>query len=358
MRITLPSVDFFRVGIPRGRGPAPVWVGLLLVAAVLSGCSIRKLAVRSVAPSLAANSSVFATDPDFELVGQALPFTLKTIEALLEVDPENQELLLSACSGFTQYSYAYVELEAEKLKITNYREASRQRRRSTGLYLRARDYCFRALDLIEPGTSERLPLDSKAALASFDRQHIALLFWTGASWGAAISSARDRPEIMVDLPVVRQIFEFLLAMDESYGNGLLHDAMVSLEAVPESMGGSPARARAHYERSVELSRDTRVGTHLSWAWRVAVGRQDRQAFEQALEKALAVDLDRSPKDRLANAVNQSFATYLLTQADRLFLSDEGFDEFHDDGFEDEAGIALDQEPLKDSTPEGANDPAK
>ena len=150
---------------------------------MLSGCSVRKMAVRSVASGLADGSSVFATDSDFELVGQALPFTLKTIEALLEIDPENAELLLAACSGFTQYSYAYVELEAEKLKATSFREASRQRRRATGLYLRARDYCFRALDLIEPGTSERLPLDPAAALAPFERQHIDLLFWTGASWG-------------------------------------------------------------------------------------------------------------------------------------------------------------------------------
>ncbi len=307
---------------------------LLLSTLVLSGCSVRKMAVRSVASGLADGSSVFATDPDFELVGQALPFTLKTIEALLEIDPENTELLLAACSGYTQYAYAYVELEAEKLKATSFREASRQGRRATGLYLRARDYCFRALDLIEPGTSERLPLDPKAALAPFDPQHIEVLFWTGASWGSAISSGRDRPEIMVDLPVVRNVFEFLLAMDESYGKGVLHDAMISLEAVPEAMGGSPERARKHYERSVELSRDTRVGTHLSWAWLVTIGQQDRAGFELALEKALAVDLDRSPNDRLANAVNQSFAAYLLTQIDDLFLSDAGFDDFTDDSIED------------------------
>ena len=311
------------------------WVVLLLSAVMLSGCSVRKMAVRSVASGLADGTSVFATDPDFELVGQALPFTLKTIEALLEIDPENSELLLAACSGFTQYSYAYVELEAEKLKAGSFREASRQRRRSTGLYLRARDYCFQALDLIEPGTSKRLPLDPAAALSPFDRQHIDLLYWTGASWGSAISSARDRPEIMVDLPVVRDVFELLLNMDEDYGKGVLHDAMISLEAVPEAMGGSPERAKKHYERSVELSRGTRAGTHLAWAWLVTIGQQDREGFELALEKALAVDLDLSPSDRLANAVNQSFATYLLSQADDLFLSDEGFDDFTEDSIENE-----------------------
>ena len=140
---------------------------------------------------------------------------------------------------------------------------------------------------------------------------------------------------MVDLPVVRDVFELLLNMDENYGKGVLHDVMISLEALPETMGGSPERARKHYERSVELSRDTRVGTHLSWAWLVMIGQQDREGFELALEKALAVDLDRSPNDRLANAVNQSFAAYLLNQADDLFLSDEGFDDFTEDSIENE-----------------------
>lgn len=286
---------------------------------------MKKQAVRSLGASLGGNASVFSTDPDPELVGQALPFTLKTMEALIHIDPESQDLLLAACSGFTQYAYAYVELESERLKDVDYRRSAEQRRRATDLYLRGRGYCFRALDLNEPGLSSRLPNDAKNALAELKDPPMELLYWTGAAWGSAISAGRDRLEVVVDLPAVRELFEFLLERDETYGRGALHDAMISLEAVPETMGGSPERAKAHYLRAVELSGDTRVGSHLAWAWLVTIGRQDREAFEEALERALAVDLERSPNDRLANEVNRRFAEHLLDRADELFL-DDSFEE--------------------------------
>ena len=49
-------------------------------------------------------------------MAQALPFALKTIEALLAEAPEDRNLLLAACSGFTQYAYAFVEVEATILR--------------------------------------------------------------------------------------------------------------------------------------------------------------------------------------------------------------------------------------------------
>ena len=97
-------------------------ITLSLLTTLSTGCSIRKLAINGLADALASAGDVYASDGDPELVEQALPFSLKTIEALLAESPGNGSLLLSACSGFTQYSYAFVQARAERLELDDYRE--------------------------------------------------------------------------------------------------------------------------------------------------------------------------------------------------------------------------------------------
>ncbi|MEM8993651.1 MAG: TRAP transporter TatT component family protein [Acidobacteriota bacterium] len=300
-----------------------VGVAVVAVALALSGCSVRKMAVRTLSNALVSgDANVFAADDDPVLIGQALPFALKTLEALIDQDPENVELLLTTCSSYTQYTYAFVELEAERLRPVDFRGSRRVRERAVKLYLRARDYCLRALDLRRPGTSSGLLRDPEATLAVFEADDVPLLFWAAGSWGSAISNGRHRSELRIDLEVVRAVLGRALDLDEGYGRGMLHDAMVALAALPEAMGGSYEDAKIHYERAVELNGGRRVGSHLNWAWLVTVGRQDRRGFEAALDKALAVKpADADPADRLANAVNREFARFLRDQADELFLDD-------------------------------------
>jgi hypothetical protein len=65
-----------------------------------------------VASTLASSGDVFTRDDDVELVGQAIPFGLKLYESLLDSAPKNKDLLLAACSNFTQYGVAYLETAA------------------------------------------------------------------------------------------------------------------------------------------------------------------------------------------------------------------------------------------------------
>ena len=86
---------------------------LVLLSLSLSACSLKKMAVNSVAGMLSESGSTFSSDEDPELVRDAVPFALKLYESLLESVPENQDLLRATCSVFTQYAYAFVQLDAE-----------------------------------------------------------------------------------------------------------------------------------------------------------------------------------------------------------------------------------------------------
>jgi predicted anti-sigma-YlaC factor YlaD len=95
--------------------------------------------------------------------------------------------------------------------------------------------------------------------------------------------------------------------------------MVVVEGLPEAMGGSLERAKVHYSRALELNRGERAGTYVTWASMVSLRRQDAKEFRQMLEKALAIDPDAVPAERLANLLQQRKARRLLAQIDELFL---------------------------------------
>lgn len=301
--------------------PHLLFVAVLAASFLGGGCSLRKMAVGAIADSLAGGGGTFASDDDPELVGQALPFALKTVESLIEADPGNAKLLLFACQGFTQYSFAYVETPAVELEVRDYAAAQLQRRRALRMYLRARGYCFRALDArLGPGAAAGLLQDPAAALAKAGKEDVPLLFWTASAWGAAIAAGSDRPDLVVDWPAARALLERALALDPDWDRGSLHEAMVLVEGLPEVMGGSPDRAWQHWQRALELNGGERASTYVTWATTVSLRKQERVEFVDLLEKALAIDPDRVPAERLANLLQQRRARHYLARVDELFLN--------------------------------------
>jgi predicted anti-sigma-YlaC factor YlaD len=118
---------------------------------------------------------------------------------------------------------------------------------------------------------------------------------------------------------VRSLIDRALALDEAYGHGAIHEVLISLEAVPEAMGGSQAKARGHFERAVALSKGQSAGAYVTLATSVALAAQDRREFVSLLEQALAVDVDTDKSRRLANLIAQKRARDLLARVDDLFV---------------------------------------
>ncbi|HSL24205.1 MAG TPA: TRAP transporter TatT component family protein [Vicinamibacterales bacterium] len=296
-----------------------------LVLVLSQGCALKTLALKSVADTLSTSGETFASDDDPELVRDAVPFALKTYESLLESLPRHRGLLLATCSGFTQYSYAFVEPEAEALEAREYERSLAVRERSLKLYLRARDYCLRAIEVAHPGLPARLnagPDPGAALLAVKKKGDVPLLYWTGAAWGAAVSLGLDRPALVGDMPIVRALMDRALALDPTFGQGAIHEVLISLEALPAEMGGSVERARAHFERAVELQRGRGAGAYVTLATAVALPAHDRAEFVRLLERALAVDVDADKSRRLANLIAQKRARDLLSRVDDLFVTSE------------------------------------
>jgi predicted anti-sigma-YlaC factor YlaD len=294
---------------------------LLIVALTLPACSIKTMAVRTVASTLADTGDVFTRDDDPDLVREATPFALKLYESILESVPTHVPLLVATCGSFTQYSYAFVELDAEALASARRDEARQLRDRALRLYLRGRGYCMQAMDArFGKGTAAALIGDAAAAIARARREDVPLLYWTAASWGAAISLGLDRPELAVDLPSVRALADRALALDPSWNRGAIHELMITLDGLPEALGGDAARARKHFAAAVELQKGLSPGPHLALATGVAVPAQDRAEFERLLKQALAMDPEKDPSNRLVILITQRRARLLLDRIDEQFIA--------------------------------------
>jgi predicted anti-sigma-YlaC factor YlaD len=289
--------------------------GLML----LSACSVRGLAIDSLAGVLSSGADTFASEEDPELARDAMPFVLKAIEAVLAEDPEQEDMLLAACTSFTQYSYAFVQTDATLLEFEDYKASLALEDRALKLYLRARDYGLRALELRHRGCSEGLIAAPADAVAAFEVDDVPIIYWTAAAWGLAISVGLDRPEIVADVDAVRALLRRALELDEDYDDGVIHEAMLVIESFPEVMGGSPERARLHFERALELSGGNKAAPYVTFAESVAVPSQNQAQFESLLETALAVDPNAMPASRLSNILAQRRARHLLNNTDEFFL---------------------------------------
>jgi predicted anti-sigma-YlaC factor YlaD len=289
------------------------------LAVALGGCSIRRTAVNKLGDALANSGSNFAADDDPELVGQAIPFGLKTMEGLLEEAPKHAGLLLAVTSGFVQYAYGWVQLEADIVEAKDLARATELRGRAQKLYLRAREYGLRGLELDSPGLRAALQRDAKAALAGTKRKHVPLLYWTAVAWAGAIALKVNDSELSADQGVVEALARRALELDEGWDQGSIHEFFISWEAARSSIGGSLERAREHFDRALAISQGRRAFPYLSFAESVSVVRQDRAQFREMLDKALAVDVSRKDDQRLANLLAQKRARFQLARVDELFI---------------------------------------
>lgn len=280
------------------------------------------MAVTSVGNILAkSGGGSFATDDDPELVKAAVPFSLKLMESLLLESPEHTELLVATSSGFTQYAFAFVQQEADEVEGTDFARAMEMRTRARKLYLRARDYGFRALETEHPGFRLALESNPAAAVAKADAGDVAALYWTAAAWASAITLAKDDPSLLGEIPRMEALIDRAYALDPDFENGAIHGFLMAYELARVGGEGDPVeRARRHFGRAVELSGGRMAGPYVMWAESVCVQNQDAAEFRHLLETALAIDPDSRPEWRLQNTIMQRRARWLLGQMDILFLN--------------------------------------
>ena len=306
-----------------GRRGAPGLLWLLAgIAALLAGCSLDRLATRTVTDLVSGQGGddVFASEQDPRLVGDALPFALKLYELLLSRASDDPGLHLATGRSFVAYANAFVQRPAEQMPVTEIDFRVSELQRAKLHYLRGRDYLLAGLDLRHPGFAALFasPDSLHEALAMVDAASIDYLYWTAVACLGALSTDPFDMELLVTAPYAAKMLHMVIDWQERYQGGAAHDILIHYYAgTAAALGGGMERAEDHFERAVAASGDKRTGPYLAMAG-VAVSRQDPELFRSLLAEALAMELDVA-QYRLQNTLDQQYAAWLLDHMEDLFV---------------------------------------
>jgi hypothetical protein len=278
----------------------------LAAALLLAACSPKQMALNRMASALADSTTVYEADNDPEFVRLAAPSTLKTVEMLLSQSPHNPQLLLTACSGFTKYSYGFLHVESV-IKAADAPVAQDLRDRAAKMYRRARGYCLTGIQLRHPGiTVEALGADPTGTLRETTAEDVPWLYWTAASWGADISLAPSPVARIAEVAVVRALLRRAKDLDDAWDGGAIYEAMIPFDGLPPLLGGSAAAARADFSKALELSSGKSVFAYVAMALVTADAGEKRRLLDQAL----AIDPSSITSRRLTNLIAQRYARAL------------------------------------------------
>ena len=286
-------------------------VAVLCLLLTMTACSPRLLLVRGMADGLAAQGQ--APEDDLVLAREASAFYLKLSESLLQEAPEHLGLSQSLASGFTQYAYAFVAFEAERIESRDSRAAQTLRERAARLYARGKGHALAALERSQRGFGRALESARPADWPVLKTEHIGLAYWAAASWGGLISLSKDHPDTVADLPLAMRLAQLAYAQQPDYGQGALAGLMASLEQARP--GGSSAQALRYFDQAIALAGGVAAAPLVAKAEGVAQPGGDRAGFEALLRQALAV---AAAHPGLQNAVMRERALWLLASADDLF----------------------------------------
>lgn len=300
-----------RLGATSSHLARALTVGVVALALLgFAGCAPRTLLMKGVADELASQGQ--AEEADLGLARDAAAFYLKLSESVLRQVPGHTALAESVASGFTQYAYAFVAFEAEKLQDTDSRAALRLRQRAARLYERAHRHAMAALELQQPGLAQALQAPAGVPLRLAPGQ-VGLAYWAAASWGAFIALSKDKPEAVADLPAAIRLAQAAYEMQPDHAQGQLAVLMAQFELARP--GGTAAAAERYLARAEVASGGPAPATLVTRAESIAQPAGQREQFERLLRQAITAAAQRQD---LASQVLRERAQWLLDTADDRF----------------------------------------
>ncbi len=280
---------------------------ILIIFLAATGCSTQQLAVRMTGTLMDGQIRSIQQESDPVLAERAIPANLKFMEGLLESDGNNLQLLHALAEGYCKYAFAYVEDDDPE--------------RASALYLRGKRYALRSLAGYENGQNLAAVSikEFPEALREFEVDAMPGLFWLTQSWAGWLNLNLHNPEALADISKVEALALRIRELDETFmygGPDLLLGAFYGGRT--KLLGGDPDKARAHFEKSLDLGQNKFLPTLFWYAKTVAVTTRDRELFERLLNRVLETPADVLPERRLANEIAKIKAGKLLDSANDIF----------------------------------------
>jgi hypothetical protein len=279
---------------------------LIFLLFVFSGC-FQTIAVKSLGGIMDNGFEVLNEEQDLGIAEISIASNLKLLESILKSDPENKHYLLLATLGYSSYALGFVEDDSTQ--------------RANFFYLRARDYGMKILSFNKNFSNSRMKTvgEFSDALNSFSKEDVPAVFWTATAWGSYISLNLTDPSAIADLPKVEAMMKWILRTDSSYFYGGAYFFLGTLYGSrPQMLGGNPDSSKKYFETCLNINSNKFLLTYVYYARSYAVQTQNRELFEECLNKVDSTSINVLPEARLSNAIAKKKAKLLRDKIDQLF----------------------------------------
>jgi predicted anti-sigma-YlaC factor YlaD len=277
------------------------------------------MVLSNLADELAAQAK--SAETDLDLARDASAFYLKLSESVLLRQPEHLALAEAVASGFTQYAYAFVAMEADQIEARDAKAAEGLRRRAARLYERAHGHAMRTLEREIPDLRAALTRAEVPGEPRLQASHVGLAYWAASAWGGWISLSKHAPDVVADLPAAIRLAQRAWELDPDWGEGALTGLLATFETVRP--GGSRSQALTWFDQAIAQGQGRSAAPLVAKAENYAQPAGDRALFQRLLTEALTIQDEPGSGSALKNEVMRRRARWLLDQIDDLFLGGAG-----------------------------------
>ncbi len=320
-------------------------IKLLFVAAALGmypSCSIKQMAYKSIANGIAPlpeKKIKIKPDPnapnpmraltgedDIELVGEVFPVILKLYEAMHIQDPKHRGIALITGELYIMYANVFVETPAMYLSDNEFDKKNAAFFRAKKFYKRGTKAVISALDSAYPGIAEAIHSDNAEKInTALERCRIhdcEALHWAGAGILAAFAIDPLDSESLQDVAGGLAMLEKVCALNPEYSGGAVWEILTKFyAAAPDSLGGGLEKAQTAYNKALELSKGNNPSIYVTYAVSFCIPKQDSSGFDEAIQKALQIDGESQPDNKLQITLSQNYAKWLKEHKDDFILGE-------------------------------------
>lgn len=280
-----------------------VSIALVVAAAGMSGCAAM---ISSAASNLADNlSTAVLNQDDPATVRDGAPAYLLLLDSFLEGSPDDPALLAAAASLYASYGAVFAE-DPERA------------RRMTG---RAKAYGSKGLcETYAPSCRWKgMPYgEYESTLSGLGRNDAANVYAYSIASLAYIRAHSDDWNALAELPHIEALLSRYLEISNGESAAAVYSYLGILATLrPPALGGEPEKGRQYFERSIELTGGTDLGTKVEFARGYARMMYERELHDRLLHEVVTAD-PRVPGYTLTNVLAQRDAIDLLATADDYF----------------------------------------
>jgi len=106
---------------------------------------------------------------------------------------------------------------------------------------------------------------------------------------------------------VRALLRRAAELNEAWDEGAIYEGLIAFDGLPSLLGGSPAAARADFDKAIQLSHGKSAFAYVA----LALVTADAGEKKKLLDQAIAIDPATMTSRRLTNLIAQRYARALL-----------------------------------------------